>query len=409
MNKFKNYNIKKLIIIIISFIFIYSFLRYGFRNYNFWQNGYDRFMDFFNSVRDASVLGTYTERKVIYPPIANLFYKWIGGYIEHEYIISEFDSRLNAYVYPNAMVVFNIYNFVLTSCLTVSLLKALETGGKYRYIGVCLILFSNPFIFAFERGNSVLICFVLVLFFKELYDSDNKIKQEFSLVLLALAINIKIYPLFILFIIVSNKRIKQFIKTSIYSIVFFLSGFIFYNGINGLIIYLKNIFCYNSGAYNESIIGKSDIGSYFDKLKIIPPTLKNVIIVFFLGIAVLAIFIAEEQWQKWLACCWIMLNIPGVSLYYNWVFLSIPLIMCINDRLLKNYQVIFSILILFIFATYPVIVKNTFSYGYNASLNLVSSCIISLIIGIFIIVLFLDNAWRIFKQFKDRENKISPC
>ena len=399
----------KIMFYFVSIASLILILLFSMKDYNYWQLGTDRFMDFFNSIRDAAVDGVYSERKVIYPPLINLFYKFMGIYMEQDYILSGFDARLNAYLFPNAMIVYMIYNIILVAGILIVLNNTIKLKRKYRYLIILFILLSNPFMYAFERGNSILIVLALIFIFYRYYYDGSIIKRELALLALAASINIKIYPVILSLILISNKDFKRFLRLGIYSAILFFSGFGFYGGMDGLEVYIKNIFRYSNNTYNQSIIGKSDIKSYLEMMTFINPVIKYLILlILFLG-AIFVVFMANEQWQKWLACCWLMLNVPGVSLYYNWVFFSIPLVMFINDRFQKEYQWIFAVFIIMIYIYYPVEINGIQSYYYQCSLNLISSCGISGIIGIFIIVLFLDNAWRIFKQFKDRENKISPC
>lgn len=400
------YDYKKILVFMGLFVLpIYFYISSSCLSSNFWYLSYDRFMDFFNSVRDACSGVTYTERKVIYPPMINLFYRCLGKYMEQDYTHSDFDSRLNAYVYPNVMVIFMFYNVVLIALLTLVLYKSLRISDKYRYLIIGFILLSNPMLYAFERGNSILICLVLILLYLLLSDSQNKFMQELALIFLACAINIKIYPVFIALILLSNKELKKCIRTAVYSVILFLAGFIFYGGIEGVKTYFSNIFGYSNATYNPSIIGKSDIKSYMDTLQFISPLVKNIVVIALFLSALAIIFVAREQWQKWLACCWIMLNIPGVSLYYNWIFFIIPYFMFFNDRFSKEYEKIFAFLITSIFIFYPYNFNTFKDYGFPCSINLAGSCVLSGIIGIFMLVLLLDNSFRIFKQYKNRQKE----
>ncbi|MFR5102025.1 MAG: hypothetical protein ACLTE4_05750, partial [Christensenellaceae bacterium] len=62
----------------------------------FFADGTDLFMDFFNSVRDVSQgTGVYTDRGVIYPPMANLIFLLCLRLIPEEYATTPFDQRHN--------------------------------------------------------------------------------------------------------------------------------------------------------------------------------------------------------------------------------------------------------------------------------------------------------------------------
>ena len=54
----------------------------------------DFFMDFFNSIRDAAQGGAvYTERRVIYPPLANLIFLALSRFTPESYNDTPFEDR----------------------------------------------------------------------------------------------------------------------------------------------------------------------------------------------------------------------------------------------------------------------------------------------------------------------------
>ena len=61
----------------------------------FFRSGEDMFMDFFNSVRDAAQFArVYTERRVIYPPLANLLFLIFSRFLPASYTDTAFAERL---------------------------------------------------------------------------------------------------------------------------------------------------------------------------------------------------------------------------------------------------------------------------------------------------------------------------
>ena len=57
----------------------------------FFRSGEDMFMDFFNSVRDAAQFArVYTERRVIYPPLANLLFLIFSRFLPASYTDTAF-------------------------------------------------------------------------------------------------------------------------------------------------------------------------------------------------------------------------------------------------------------------------------------------------------------------------------
>ena len=71
----------------------------------FFSEGNDLFMDFFNSIRDASQgSAVYTERHVIYPPIANLLFLIFSRFTPSYYNSSSYEHRKLWIHYPSAIL-----------------------------------------------------------------------------------------------------------------------------------------------------------------------------------------------------------------------------------------------------------------------------------------------------------------
>ena len=79
----------------------------------FFAGGYDCFMDFFNSVRDASLgPGVYTERGVIYPPMANLIFWLLSFLLPARYTSTDFEHRLSWQSEPAAVLLITLASAV---------------------------------------------------------------------------------------------------------------------------------------------------------------------------------------------------------------------------------------------------------------------------------------------------------
>ena len=120
-------------------------------------------------------------------------------------------------------------------------LKMKKGSNKEKYLFITLMMFSIPFLFAFERGNIILVSFILLLVFMCFKDSENKVLREIALIGLAASAAIKIYPAIFGLILVKEKRWLDIFRVITYGLILFVLPFLFFGGYSSLILYLKNL------------------------------------------------------------------------------------------------------------------------------------------------------------------------
>ena len=128
----------------------------------------DTFMDFMNSIRDSSQVNMYRTRWTIYPPLAALFFRFIGGMMSQNSVHISFSGRKELLIDPIAMLI-----LCLCDSLCVSIFKMLDyrmQSEKCLLANLCFlscILLSGGILF--ERGNITIFCVITAssLFFSE--------------------------------------------------------------------------------------------------------------------------------------------------------------------------------------------------------------------------------------------------
>jgi hypothetical protein len=217
--------------------------------YMLYYRRFDHWNDFFNSVID-SYDEPYTVSHVIYPGLAVVIFAAIGDLIipasgisgleGHQYTLALRDSDVGTWTYlllASAMMVLLVY-------LSYSILK--ERGfGKYSPIAAILIVFSFPFLYAFDRGNIILLSMLLTLIFIRWYDSDNKYARWTAYIAIAAAVGIKIYPAFFLILLLRNRRVKDFVLCLVLSLALVFLPIYLTDGTPMDLI--RNIFDYTMG------------------------------------------------------------------------------------------------------------------------------------------------------------------
>ncbi len=120
----------------------------------------------------------------------------------------------------------------LFCCLfTQQVLSYYHTNVKaYKVIAPFLFILSHPFWrFAFERGNMTLYSMIFLWFSLVNYDNKDKRIRELSMISLAIAAGIKLYPAVFGLLWIRDKRYKDAIRLVIYGLIAFIAPFYILN------------------------------------------------------------------------------------------------------------------------------------------------------------------------------------
>lgn len=194
-------------------------------------------------------------------------------------------------------------------------------------------------LFMFERGNNIIIALILSLIFVTFYKSDKVLVRELSLIALSAAIAIKIYPIVFCALLVREKRIKELLRTALYSILLFVVPFfIFYDGLGSIKLLLANLSNYGN-------ITNLSTGTQlnFAKMPILPLSLFDIsndmllrigdafkVVVMFA--AVLASFFVDREWKAAAVCCCIIYGYQSTCATYLLVMFCIPVILMLDSE-----------------------------------------------------------------------------
>ena len=317
---------------------IYVFVSLFSQNYDFKDVFYgstkDSFMDFFNSVRDAHLgLGAYTERHVIYPPMANLIYYLFSLITPREYNVTDWDTRLTWSDYTTNKILIAVFLTLCAIALTAAIFRAIRGSFAKKAVLTLCFCASVPHIFLVERGNiiSLALCAVLVFFFT--YDSESKVWREIGLIALAFSFSIKLYTVLFAWILIGDKRFREFFRCALYSLALLvLPSFAF--GPQSLIVLIQNIFGFSTGTSSVPERISVYVLEHYDVL--LPASVISTIM--FSCFAICAVnflvtpFVYREKWQIWKNGCLMFISFPALVGVYNWLFFVIPLILLFNDN-----------------------------------------------------------------------------
>lgn len=323
----------------------------------FYLDPLDTGMDFFHSIEYTRGRSPYLLFDTLYPPLANLIFYILYRFVPLGQSIYWADTFMGGVAFRGSyhdlrlwqptMLLFILFIMILAVSFLVIVQKCLKSTKHANQVALCM-LFSYGMIYAFERGNIVILSLICSMFFVIYKDSDNKVLKELAMISLAVAAGIKLYPAILGMLLIYDKQYKRAIRCIIYGIVLFiLPCFVFHEGIESIPMFLKIL-----GSY--TVTDKIAISGYsFDKiivsiLAIIEQSTNiNINLQFYFDILpkfnyiialipLLCGFILSKKWQKSLCCVTSFLLCQQLSVY-GVTFLIIPLLtMMIEEKFLNR-------------------------------------------------------------------------
>ncbi len=337
------------------YIIIYAFMGNGRFSDAFFIRCADFYMDFFNSIRDAAQgSGVYTERGVIYPPMANLIYLFFSRFTPNSYNDTTFTERYDWLQYFSPMMLVLVVSIALSLVLFYVLYSRLEVNSPVlKFWFAFLAIFNMPVLYTLERGNILLLCLICLLVYAVTYNSESKLSREIGLLALAFAFSLKLYPVVFGWLLVADKRIKDALRCALYGVLMLLVPSFFFGGPICLYRMISNIFGFSAGSGNM-------LGRILDFLGL-PAGAQSVIsllayawvLICGISFAVSAFVRREKTWKTWICGLVTILCVPSLTAPYSWAFFIIPLLLICNhanncDRRDRVYAVMMSIPFVFL-------------------------------------------------------------
>lgn len=181
----------------------------------------DYFMDFFNSIRDSSTEGVYTERNSIYPPLAVMIFRLMAWILPYESISVAYADRWDMQDDQLMNMIYLVFA-LFSICIITKCISDYGRDRNYRITGEIVafsIIFSYPMLYCLERGNILILAVGLAMFFVFFRDSSNKVIRELSLICLALSAGLKIFPAILGALLLFDKQWKRAIRCVIYGVL----------------------------------------------------------------------------------------------------------------------------------------------------------------------------------------------
>ncbi len=300
----------------------------------------DILADLTNNIGYASHLDPYNESYVfgpverIYPPMVYLICYCLSRVVDIDYCIQKDSFLLMIIDGKLLIIIFALLIVVVIAYLEV--LKKIKKGTTIeKTLTAIAIIISFPFIFSLERGNFIILCGLLNLFFLFFHDSNNKVVKEIALLSLAFSASIKFPPAFLGIILLYEKRWKEALRTILYGIAgFIVPMMVLKGGLSNIGKMIENnminISMYSplNGCTFPAVINMICGGSLSED---IAPILK-VFTYLISAIMLISIPFLSRNWLKIGIICLVLTIVPSHSGTYCLVYLFPLIVAFLNEE-----------------------------------------------------------------------------
>ena len=348
-------------------------------------NGDDIFMDFYNSVRDASnPAETYVGRKVIYPPMANLIFLIFSRMIRSEFTSTEFYNRKLWNIYPDAM--FMHFVFLTIAVLLLYTVFTHKCGDlKTKHVLGAFAVLNVPIIFTVERSNVIIYALIGLALYAFFYDSESKRLRELSLLGLAFAFSIKIYPVVFGWLLIVDKRYKDAVRCAVYGVLMVLLPSLFFGGPGCLLQMFENMNVFSGmrqPPWLSVLVGESVALSIS----------YTFIVIGGICFAVLPFF-TKNQFKLFALGTAVIYLVPSLSIFYTWSFSLVPVYLAVSKKKFSENEWLY-----FIPSILPMIFITGFQSTDHRALASIGSYALILIAVIELIYLAVKLSIKKFKK-----------
>lgn len=307
----------------------------------------DLFMDFFNSVRDASQGDrVYTVRHVIYPPMANLLYLVFSRFLPSSYNDTGWSKRDIWVEYTEAILLITLITVICSLLLFFLVYEKVNATKGVKFLFAIFAVINVPILYMIERGNIIFFCLIALMVYAFTYSSESKFFREIGLIALAFAFSLKLYPVVFGYFLLVDKRYKDAIRCAIYGVLMIIIPSFFFGGPACLIQIAQNIFSFSSGSGASSV---SIVAEYLG----VPMSVISALAYVWCLICALCFavgpFVHSERWKVWMMGLITFICVPSLTSLYLWAFFLIPVIFFVNSGKASGKNIFFFVVMISLF------------------------------------------------------------
>lgn len=339
----------------------------------FFDDPLDFGMDFYNSISYVSTRSPYDGYGTLYSPFANFIYYVMYFSIRNmvhfpETFLEGIYFRGTSYdlrIFQPTNLLYFIYNLILIVLLVLMILFFLKKSNSYvKYTSLGLCMFSFGMLYAFERGNIIVLSFLFVFFFIAFYDSSNKVLKELSLIALAFAFGLKLYPAIFGLLLLKNKDYSAAFRCALYGVLtIVLPCFVLKEGISAIPKWVNVVVKFSGGRPEFSGNTLWQILFLIEDIFAIdfPSFLPKIILLIIVPL-LMSTFLITNNIKNNILIVSIMLVVFTDQPSYIYVFYVIPLIVLLNST--KDYNIFETIeIFLLLFLIIPLPIFSVLRYG----------------------------------------------
>lgn len=207
----------------------------------------DTGMDFFNSMVEVSTRKPFEQYHVLYPPLANLFFYVLTLFVpnsiksgwpaNHDAVKGMVGTYEDLRLTQSALMI-----FFTVMILSLFLMAVMIHRRTRSYLLTFCLVFSAGTLAAIERGNIILIAFLLTFFFVEHYNDESRLRSELALVALAAAFGFKLYPCVFGILLIKDRKFFAAARTILYAILITILPTFLFEGPKVLLEWIEFIF-----------------------------------------------------------------------------------------------------------------------------------------------------------------------
>ena len=343
----------------------------------------DFYMDFFNSIRDAAQgSGVYTERGVIYPPMANLIYLILSRFTPSVYNDTSFAERYSWPEYFSSMMLVVAFTAACALVYFFIVYSSVKYGSRLRRFAFAFFaFFSVPVLYLVERGNIIFITLIALMIYAVTYNSECKYRRELGLICLAFAFSIKLYPVVFGWFLLADKRFKDAARCALYGLAMLIVPSFFFGGPICFYHVFLNIFDFSAGSGNTLSVILNYVGMPSVGQSIFTALVYAWVLICGCSFAVSPFIRKEKPWKTWAVGLVTILCVPSLTSIYSWAFFIIPLIMiCNRVKNCDKRDITYAVMMIIPFAFLP------FRITFHVSPNMVLVYIMTAVLSIYAVV-----------------------
>lgn len=288
-----------------------------------------------------------------YPPLAYVLFWFISRFHSD---IGQYPSKnafLDLYTDPLYLYVFIISYMAYAVAIFELLRSNIKADNKLKNMVAAACMLSFPMLYTIERGNNIILAFILTEVFLFYYDSDCKAAREVALFALALAAALKIFPATYAVFLLYDKRWNAAIRVTIYGLVLGILPFALLKGgiSTELPLMIRNMTVSAKAHSPFSGASLAALFAHYYPGTLLHTSMGTAVLIISYVLCALLLFLGahcRHRWEQLLAVTFAALSISGQSGLYTLLFF-IPFIVAFlndDDHTLWDYGILFCGLLL---------------------------------------------------------------